>query len=270
MAKAIDHNITLRIIPMGSRTRRVGFDTFVSELQAIYVALVRADRLFSSGQTTTRYEIADLSMNSPARIVVAPLALDRKTDRRGRVLSGFVGGLQSIRAGQAPGEFDLPMLEKVREIAIGVSKRRVQTEITYQGQVVEINHIFERRITEILGRTEKVFTTIEGRMEALNLHAGSNLFAVYPLRGSAKVICHFPIELRARAKSAIDTFVIVSGTAEYGFKADYPRRMEVRDLELLDEQGGFPRLEELRGIARDATGDMDSAEFVEQVRDVWR
>ena len=109
-----DDLITVRIEPIGGAKRNVGFETFVAELQAIHGALVRADRLISGGKTT-RYEIVGLSMNSPANVVLFPQPLDKKTDRRERVVSGFFNGLAAIRKGNAPAEFDRPMLEKIRE-----------------------------------------------------------------------------------------------------------------------------------------------------------
>jgi len=255
---------------MGGKDRRIGLDSLVAELQAIHGALVREDRLLSGGKVTTRYEIADLSMNSPPRIVLDPRPVDRKTDRRHIVVGGFVAGLQSVGRGETPDYYDRPMLEKVREIASGVSRRRVRTEIGYQQASAEINHIFERRIVSILSRAERAFGTVEGRMEALNLHASSNLCAIYPIAGPRKVVCHFPDHLRDQVKDGIDKFVSVTGMMSYAFRDRFPRYIEARNLNILDDREDLPTLDELRGIARDAFGDEDSADLVNQVRDGWR
>jgi hypothetical protein len=270
LAAKADHKLLIRLVPMGGKDRRIGLEALVSGLQAIHGALVRGDRLLSGGRITTRYEIADLSTNSPPRIVLDPRPLDRKTDRREAVVGGFLAGLQSVGRGAAPEYYDRPMLEKVREIASGVSRRRIRTEIGYQSASAEINHIFERRILSILDQSEKSFGSIEGRMEALNLHAGSNLCAIYPIAGAKKITCHFPEHLRDDIKAGIDKSVLVTGTLSYAFKDRFPRHIEARNVQIVDEQQGFPSLDELRGIAKNAFGDEDSVDLVSQVRDGWR
>jgi hypothetical protein len=266
-----DHEtITVRILPLGTK-QMVGFDTFIAELQAVHGALVRTDKLVSDGRATTRYEIVDLSMNSPARVVLGPQPIDRKNDVRRHVLESFIGGLGEIREGRAPAQFDRPMLEKIREISSSVRKRRARSQIEYKDKVVEINHIFERRIVAILEQTEEMFGSVEGKLEALNLHNKHNVFAVYPIAGAKKVNCHFDEEKREVVKAAIDKFVIVTGMAQYQYRDRFPYKIEVRDIEAIDGVGdAVPRMEELRGIAPDATGDLDSVEFVRQIRDGWR
>ena len=267
---ADDDTITVRIVPLGTR-RRVSFDAFISELQAIHGALVRTDKLVTNGQTSTRYDIVDLSMNSPARVVLGPRSIDRQRDRRQHVVGTFFGGLNEIREGRSPEQFDRPMLEKVREIASSVSKRRMRTQIEYKGNTVEINHIFERRIIAILEQTEEMFGSVEGRLEAINLHNRTNVFSVYPMVGAKKVSCHFGEDNREKVKGAIDKYVIVTGMAQYQYRDRFPHSIEVRDVEPIEDTGDrIPRMEEIRGIAPDATGDVDSVEFVRKMRDGWR
>ena len=268
---ADQNNITVRILPLGTK-RMVGFDAFISELQAIHGALIRTDKLVSDGHATTRYEVVDLSMNSPARVVLGARAIDRKHDRTKPVVSAFIRGLSEIREGRAPASFDRPMLEKVREIASSVSKKRARTQIEYQGTTVEINHIFERRIVTILEQTEEMFGSVEGQLEALNLHNRKNVFAIYPTAGARKVLCHFDNGQRETVKAAIDKYVLVTGMAQYQYLDRFPYSMEVRNITPIEgeEVGTAPRMEELRGIAPDATGDLDSVEFVRQIRDGWR
>lgn len=265
-----DDLIQIRISPVGSRKKYLGLEAFVAELQAIHGALVRLDRLMSGGRPTTRYNVVDLSMNSPACMALAPMAVDKKVDKREAVVGGFFDGLHSIRQGETPAEFDRPMLEKVREIASGVSKRRVKTELEFRAKKVEINRVFERRITNILGQTEVNFGSVDGRLEALNIHSENNVFVIFPAAGARKVTCYFQPDMKETVLGAIDKFVTVSGYLEYYWKDRHPFRVRVRNIDVHEFSGPWPKLDELRGVARDILPDMDSLDFVEQVRDGWR
>jgi hypothetical protein len=119
-----DDVITIRMEPIGGGKRNVGFEALIAELQAVHGTLVRADRLRSSGRQTTRYDVVNLPMNSPANIALAPRPLDRKADHRVAVVRDWVEGLASIGRGTAPPAFDRPMLEKVHELAAGIRKKR--------------------------------------------------------------------------------------------------------------------------------------------------
>ncbi len=263
--------ITVRIEPFGGAKKRVDFSVFLAELQAVHGALVRSDKIMSNGQTTTRYEVAELSTNSPATVKLAPVSLDQKHDVAAERVDRFLSNLAAIRSGGvAPAEYDRPMLEKISEMASGVRKKRAKMTISYANCSVEINYIFERRIIKLLEQTENMFGSIEGKLEALNFHNGQNVCAVYPIAGARKIICHFSDAHRSRIKSAIDRYVVVTGMVEYQYRDEFPHRIEVRDIDPIDDSGPFPSLHELRGIAPDATDELETDEFVRRMRDGWR
>jgi hypothetical protein len=263
-----DDVITIRLEPIGGSKKNVGFEALIAELQAVHGTLVRADKL-TTGKQTTRYDVDDLTMNSPARIAIAPRSLDRKVDRRDAVVGEWASGLVEIGQGTAPEKFDRPMLEKVREIASGVRKRRVRTVIEYREHVVRIDHLFERRIVAILDRTERMFGSIEGKLEAVNLHNQQNICAIYPKVGARKVMCHFSSDQRQKVMACLDHWVLATGMAEYQYRDAFPHRLELRDLDAMDLGEAPPSLHELRGIAPDATGDEATEDFVRRIRNGW-
>jgi hypothetical protein len=134
---------------------------------------------------------------------------------------------------------------------------------------VRVDHIFERRIAQILDRTEKMFGSIEGRLEALNLHNGQNICSIYPRVGARKVVCHFSDGQRRDVLAAIDQHVLATGMVEYQYRDAFPHSMELRNIEVLPQGEAPPSLHELRGIAPNATGDESSEDFVRRIRDEW-
>ena len=80
------------------------------------------------------------------------------------------------------------------------------------------------RFREKLGNArrleEKVTSTIDGKLEQINIHNNANTFRIYPsLPGASSVNCKFPQELLEHVQGALGSFVSVSGECFY--RPDY-------------------------------------------------
>lgn len=107
---------------------------------------------------------------------------------------------------------------------------------------------------------------ISGRLEEINLHAGTNAFRIYPSVGPSKVICHFPKDLIGKAITAVNKHVNVYGKLKYKPRERYAQEVTVTDLEIYLDDAELPSLFDLRGIAPNATGGIPSEEFVARIR----
>jgi hypothetical protein len=107
-------------------------------------------------------------------------------------------------------------------------------------------------------------------LEAINVHNRVNKFHIFPSIGPVKVACHFPDEMLADAISAINRYVFVSGQVKYHKRQFFPHAVEVVEMKVYPEERELPTLESLRGIAPDATGELDSVTFVRRIRNATR
>jgi hypothetical protein len=112
--------------------------------------------------------------------------------------------------------------------------------------------------------------TEEGRMsgllESINIHADANRFNIYPAAGPSRVVCHFPRSKLDEAVEALGKHVCVSGSFKYRKHELVPHEVIVRDIEIFPLDDQLPSLAGLRGIAPNATGDVDSVAFVRSIR----
>ena len=111
--------------------------------------------------------------------------------------------------------------------------------------------------------------TIDGMLEQINIHHGANTFHIYPEIGPKKVTCHFPANLYDDAVSAVGRRVEVSGVLKYRLGAHFPHQIGVTGIDVYPLEGDLPDWDDLRGLAKGATGELSSEAFVRELRDAW-
>ena len=129
---------------------------------------------------------------------------------------------------------------------------------------------FREKLSNARRLEEKVTSTIDGKLEQINIHNNANTFRIYPsLPGASSVSCKFPHELLDHVQDALGSFVSVSGECFYRPDSAFPYKIKVQEMRVLPPSGELPSLSELRGIAPEATGGKSSEQFVRELRDQW-
>lgn len=93
-------------------------------------------------------------------------------------------------------------------------------------------------------------------------------FTIVPNLG-AEVKCVFPKALTERAAAAVEKNVRVDGEVRRYAGSMWPHEVSVSEIQVLKPDSELAKLSELKGIAPDATGDMSTADFINELRYGW-
>ena len=117
---------------------------------------------------------------------------------------------------------------------------------------------------------ERCISTVDGRLERINIHKNANTFTIYSsVLPRPPVTCKFPEALLGDVQRALGRFVSVRGKCFYRPGTAFLYRIDVWEMEVLPPSEELPSLSDLCGIAPDATGDKSSEQFVRELRDEW-
>ena len=83
------------------------------------------------------------------------------------------------------------------------------------------------------------------------------------------VACHFRSDLRDLAISALGAEVAVTGLLKYRSGEPFPYAINIDEIEVYPPENELPTIDDLRGLAPDATGDVPSEKFIADRRDDW-
>ena len=119
-------------------------------------------------------------------------------------------------------------------------------------------------------REDRVISTIDGRLEQINIHDNVNTFRIYvSAPASYSVNCGFPPDLLETVQSSLGSFVSVFGECFYRPDALFPYKINVQDMRVLPPTEALPTLSDLYGLAPGATSGKSSEKFIRELRDAW-
>ena len=151
-----------------------------------------------------------------------------------------------------------------------------RAEIQISGNQVEDKRIyrlddnFKERLRHARRMEERAISTIDGRLEQINIHNNAKTFRIYtalPIFSSLN--CVFPGNLLETVQNSLGAFVSVSGECFYRPEAQFPYKMHVRDMAVLPSKEALPSLSDLCGIAPSGEREKPSEQFVRELRDGW-
>ncbi|MCH7921612.1 MAG: hypothetical protein IH975_01090 [Nitrospinae bacterium] len=265
------YRIKLQVRGLESDDGYVRLNIFVTHLHNLRSTLINVDRMVSrKRRASAYYRVIELDCSSPATIVIEAQPFIKDIDNREEVEKRFFGGMRQIKeTGTAPENLDRAALEQMRGLASQVGKTVVSATISNGEHTIDLTEGLKAKIDVLLAEVDSTEGSIEGMLEAINIHKEANVFRIYPVIGPKKVSCHFPNRLREDAIRAVDSFVSIEGTLKYMKNAPFPHEIKVSKIEVYPPEDELPSLEDLRGIAPNATGDLSSEEFVRKIRDEW-
>lgn len=262
--------ITLVLEGLPEDDGQVRLTVFMSQLQHLNGTLSKLDRELNSGKPASSFRIAELSYNSPVRVVIAATPRPNHPHIAGQVLKTFGRIAEAIKSGSPLETIDADLLEDIQALARPVGKQLKAAAILFDDHQLDLNEAVSRRMVEALAIAEECSGIIEGNLEQINVHNQANKFYIYPTVGPKKVTCHFSNKLYEDAVAAVGKRVEVYGILRFRPGASFPHQIEVTDIEIFPPDSELPDWDDLRGRAPNATGGLSSEAFVRELRDGWR
>jgi hypothetical protein len=264
---AADGRITLVLEGLPEEEGRIRLNTFVSELQNLSAALSKVSRETGDGKPATVFDVAELSYNSPLRVVLAPKPGNEHL--AAAVLTRFENVVLAVTTETNLDGYDADLLEDMRSLAKPVGSNLKYATLIVNDNQFELTDTVTRRVDKALAVDEECIGFIEGLLEQINIHGGANTFHIYPAIGPTKISCHFPHTLLDDAIFAVGRRVEVTGLLKYRHGASFPYAIAVTGIDAFPPEEELPTWEDLRGRAPDATGTLSSEAFVRELRDAW-
>lgn len=267
---ATSDRITMVIEGLPEDEGRVRFATFMTQLQNLNATLNRLDREANDGKATVYFEIAELSYNSPIKIVLEGRRARGRALTDGAVIHSLGRVTAALKSDEADlSQLDADLLEDIRKIARPVGRQVKSAALLFNGSTFDLTEGLTSRLDKALAVAEECEGSLDGMLEQINVHSGANLFHIFPAIGPARVACHFPGRLYDDAVAAVGKRVEISGTLKYRAGAVFPHQIAVTAIDIWPPEYELPDWDDLRGRAPDATGDLSSEAFIRDLRDGW-
>ena len=264
--------ITIQLVGVKTDREDVRLDDFIEQLKDVKKALLENELAVTRKDAPTLdYKVVDLRHSSPATVVLEPVPISGELTRVdpnlvSQVVGGFATELRSIkRRGKLLREPELGRLLAYQKLGVRENNRITKVKISVGRDRVTIDDVFKRKLDAILGPDEFAEGTISGMLEAVNFH-NTNKFQLYPVIGPKRVNGTFSNSLRPSIKEAIGCFVTVQGKLRYKAWSQYPHGLVAESVDIHEPDSELPSLTELRGAFSGSLGQLNSIEFVEQLR----
>jgi len=269
------NRITLRMAGPEENGGDVNASVFLKQIQAFLEMLSETDRVLSGGKFVD-FLVSGLSHNSPAAIEIE--VVPKKEETPGyypnELIEGVYDNITRIqRSADVVMPLDYDALIAYRDLTKLFDKGINSLWVEKSGESSTIAPLLSTNIEKLLGPDEYEEGSVTGYLHHVNLHA-QNVFTVYPtFPGEPKVRCVFAREakdLRVRVAEAVDQYVTVYGRKSFRSNHPHPYEMKVTDIDVHPPVDELPKIQDLWGVAPDATGELSSEDFVRGVRNEWR
>jgi hypothetical protein len=251
----------------------VRFQDLIDQLRALGNVLKEFDFLVSKEKApTTYYRVVGLHHSEPA-IDLEPVTTKEELDYTAEINAKLFTEMKNIeKQGIASRDVSWSALESIQRLIEPIGKKFSSATLSGENVDIEMDTPFRSNIERLISSEEKeerCHGSLEGWLEAINLHADINEFRIYPLIGPKVVVCKFQKEQRELAKESLDRFVLVSGVMKYRSREKFPYEILVEDIVKHPKEDDIPHLFDLNGIAPDATEGTSSEDFVRKLRKEW-
>jgi hypothetical protein len=254
--------VKLVIHPAGSDTSDVNAADFLQQVSA----LRRLVLLSVHDVDAVEAKIVDLSRNSPATI---ELEAFWRHDQRPLEIDRYFSAVRSVfDRGEAPKELARAVFDTLKEFVSVVGKGVRESVLQIGDQKIRIEHQARLRVESAIEPDYSVDGTIDGMLEAVNVHNNRNQFVLYPIIGPTRVNCYFPDEMLDEVRPVLGKYAIVTGTMKYRWREKFPFEARATQLEQVSESDQ-PYLPDVIGLAPQATGGECSENFVKEIRSAW-
>lgn len=253
--------VSVVIRPSGGDDNSLSASDFIRQIEALRQLLSLSDKSGCDAR------IVRMHMNSPATVVMETVAADNSHID----LTQYLEGIEAIAlTGAAPRDFSRSVFEALKDFAAVVGKGVRSATIEGGGRTIVIDAAARKRIESAFGEDTSSEGSVDGMLEAVNIHGKSNVFALYPVIGAARVNCKFADGLLPMVRPAIGKYVVIRGELKYRWREKFPYEALAHAVEVQDDWDEQPSFTEILGMAPNATGGAPAEEFVRNLRNGWQ
>ncbi len=203
--------------------------------------------------------IISLSSNSPIEMTVEGAG----------PLSAFHAGLSQFMASrEIPETWDRGKIDSVLDFLSPVGKSIGHLNLVSDGKELVINSEHRIDFENSIEGDYSAVGTIDGMLDAVNIHGKKNTLTVYPNIGKNKITCEFDSAYLDKIKELIGFYVEVRGEMKYRWRDKYPYAGSVGEIEAIREDN-LPSFSDLYGMAPNATNGVPAEEFIARIRSEW-
>jgi len=241
-------------------------------MQTLKNALRETERIVARRDPSLYFNIKSLQKNSPANVTLEAVSDDEGESSTpqyaSRVVRSLTTNLRIIANKRAiPRGLDVPALESYRDMAISTDKHGVDVKLQTGNHSVLINSQFGQILDSIIGEDEFSYGSVSGKIEAINLHHRNRRFQIFPTVGPSRVVGTFLTKDRKAFANSLDKYVTVFGRLRYKTWDRFPYAISAHDITVHDIT--VDGLDQIKGIAPEATGQLTSQEFIDRLNDEW-
>ena len=207
--------------------------------------------------------IVNLTSNSPVTLTVADAMPEVPS------LEIFFNGLMDFRdTGEIPTAWGRAIIDGILELLAPVGKSVARFSFTNEQKKLEIDTKYKVDFENKIQDDFASVGTVDGMLEAVNIHGKKNTVALYPTIGNSKIILEFDDHHLARIKELIGYYVEISGEMIYRWRDKYPYSGAISSIEHVKEDG-LPTFKDLFGMAPNATKGIPAEDFIAGIRSEW-
>lgn len=208
-------------------------------------------------------ELLEISTNSPITLHMnAP-----------KELESLQTGLQEfIQTGDMPHVWRKEQIVEMQKLFAPVGKSIGRVDLKMGKSAYKIDRKQKEKFKESSQKqwitTKYSFGEVKGILGEINIHK-QNTFAIYAEIGRKKTICHFEDRQLPMVKKLLGKCVRAHGKQESRPQDRFPHKIDIDKIEEVKVKKSKYKITDLIGMAPNATGDMDAAEFVRKLRNEW-
>lgn len=250
--------VSVVITPSAESRDSIAASDFVRQVDALRELLALAGAASASPPRITRLE-----MNSPALVVFETDAMPARFDQ-------FFADLDAVATrGEAPPFLSRAAFDTLKDFSSAVGKSVGKAEIKIGGRSIVVDVAARKRIDAAFGADTSSEGTVDGMLEAINVHGKSNIFALYPVVGANRVACKFDDAMLAKVRPALGRYVEIRGELKYRWREKFPFEAVATHISVLPSWDEQPSFVDIVGMAPDATGGEPAEEFTRKARHGW-
>lgn len=260
------NTLTIRVEGREGHDAGVPLRTFLLAMRQSVDMLEELGRELAEGPEILDWRIVEASYTNPLLVVIE--GRSKNLGRRPQsIADALVLGLTALEDGKEPASFSDHSLRSVKELVHIISRDGI-ANCTYQVPnlpPIAPTRETARTVTKILKR--RVYyevSTLEGVLQAINIHDDKKTFGIYDLLTNEKTACVFDESMQRDVVAALGKRVSVEGTVKYN-RQGLALSIDVDGFEVMPLMEDLPQFNQ--GERLDIAGGIPSEEYVRGLRD---
>lgn len=250
--------VSVVITPSAESSESLSASDFIKQVDALRELLALTGAANGAGPRITKLE-----MNSPALVVFETSAPPARFDQ-------FFSDLRAVAdRGEAPPFLSRAAFDSLREFSSAIGKSVAKAEIRAPGCDILIDIAARKRIEGVFAADTSAEGTVDGMLEAINVHGKKNAFSLYPIVGASRITCKFDDRLLDKVRPSLGRYVEIRGELKYRWREKFPYEAVASDIAILPSWDEQPSFLDILGMAPDATSGEPAEEFTRKARHGW-